>query len=180
VTGAVHSIAAPPPKERLLGMKLIVPMYLALVLFLASPCLAQTDSSQHVDSLPPRVLIAMGPSYLENAVSAIVKDSLRARGYEVAIVNNSVLGGQDRRLYRALILFSAVKESKLTRTAQKLMRSQEGPGEESNMLVCDVLGEPWKGGREAVSGVASATKRVKPEDIAVRVVANFDSIFVKK
>jgi hypothetical protein len=158
----------------------MIPLCLALALLLALPCHAQTDSSQHVDTLPLRVLIAMGPSYLENAVSAIVKDSLQARGYEVTIVSNSVLGAQDRRRYRAFILFSAVRESKLTRTAQKLMRSQDGPGQISNMLVCDVLGEPWKGGHEEMSGVASATQRVKPEDIAVRIVANFDSIFVKK
>jgi hypothetical protein len=161
-------------------MRPFVPIYLALGLFLVSQCPAQTDSAQHADTLPLKVLIAMGPSYLENAVSAIVKDSLQARGYEVTIVSNSVLGSQDRHRYRAFILFSAVRESKLTRTAQRLMRSQEGPGEASNMLVCDVLGEPWKGGHEEVSGVASATKRVKPEDIAARVVANFDSIFVKK
>lgn len=162
------------------GMRSIIPQCLALALFLAWPCPAQIDSSQHLDTLPLKVLIAIGPSYLENAVSAIVKDSLQARGYEVVIVNNSVLGAQDRRRYKAFILFSAARESKLTRAAQKLMRSQDGPGEASNMLVCDVLGEPWKGGHEEMSGVASATQRVKPEDIAARVVANFDSIFVKK
>jgi|GEM_PF-2659870 hypothetical protein len=161
-------------------MRFSLSFVFALPLCMAAPAFSQADSMQPRDTLPSKVLIATASSYLENAVSAIVKDSLRARGYEVTIADNGALAGLDRRRYRAVILFSAVKQSKLTRTASKFMRSQIGPGEESNMLVCNVLGEPWDGADERVSGIASATKRVDPAEIAARVVANFDNVVGRK
>ncbi len=146
------------------------------ILFCAMPALSQSDSTPSRDTLPLNVLIAMGTSYLEQAVSAIVKDSLQSRGYQVTIVNIKTLGRQNRRRYRAVILFNAVKSSQLTPVARKFVRSQEGPGGESNMLICDVDGEAWKGEREEVDAVASATVKMRPQEVAARVLTNFDAI----
>jgi menaquinone-dependent protoporphyrinogen IX oxidase len=163
-------------------MKLLIPLRVvaAVILACSAPIAAQTDSTLPDDTLPLSVLIAMGTSYMEKTVSAIVKDSLESRGYEVVIVDIATLGQQDRRQYRAVILFSAIKASQLTETARKFVQSQAGPGEESNMLVCNILGEAWKPGLRGMDAVASATKRVRPEDVAARIVANFESLVAKK
>ncbi len=146
------------------------------ILVSALPAFSQSDSTLPRDTLPLNVLIAMGTSYLEQAVSAIVKDSLQARGYQVTIVNIKTLGRQNRRKYRAAILFNAVKSSELTPVARKFVRSQEGPGAESNLLICDVDGEAWNGERQGVNAVASATVKMRPEEVAARVLMNFDAI----
>ncbi len=161
-------------------MKLSAAGLLLWVLFCVVPAWSQSDSTPPPDTtVPPRVLIAMGTSYLENAVSAIVKDSLAVRGYQVTIVDIKTLPSLDRRDFRAVILFNAVKSSVLTRTARQFVSSQAGPGVQSNLLICDVDGELWNGGGEAVNAVASATVKMRPVDIAARIVANFDKIVGK-
>lgn len=142
-------------------------------------CFSQTDSLMKPDTLPKRVLIAMGRSYMEKAVSAIVKDSLSARGYAVTVISMNALNEQERRNYRAIILFSAVSAAELTRTARKFVRSQEGIGEQSNMLICDVYGEQWNPRKEDLSAVASATRNVRPEVTAAKIISNFNAIVNK-
>jgi menaquinone-dependent protoporphyrinogen IX oxidase len=142
-------------------------------------CFSQTDSLMKPDTLPKKVLIAMGKSYMEKAVSAIVKDSLSARGYAVTIVSMKALNDQDRREYRAIILFSAVRAVELTEAAKKFIRSQEGIGEQSNMLICDVYGEQWNPRKEDFSAIASATKNVRPEITAAKIISNFNAIVNK-
>jgi menaquinone-dependent protoporphyrinogen IX oxidase len=163
-------------------MKLLIPLAVvaAVILACSAPVAAQTDSTAANDTLPLKVLIGMAASYMEKTVSAIVKDSLESRGYEVTIVDIATLAGQDRRLYRVVILFSAIKSSQLTQTARRFVQSQAGQGEESNMLVCNILGEAWQPGHRAMDAVAAATKRVRPEDIAARIVANFDGLVARK
>ncbi|HUI92041.1 MAG TPA: hypothetical protein VLX68_07330 [Chitinivibrionales bacterium] len=141
-------------------------------------CLAQTDSLKP-DTLPKQVLIAMGKSYMEKAVSAIVKDSLTARGYGVTIISIRTLNDRERRNYRAVILFNAVAAAKLTETAEKFVRSQEGIGQQSSLLICDIYGEQWNPRREDVSAVASATKTMRPEDTAAKIIANFNAMVNK-
>jgi menaquinone-dependent protoporphyrinogen IX oxidase len=131
------------------------------------------------DTLPKRVLIAMGKSYMEKAVTAIVKDSLIAHGYAVTVISGSALNDQDRRNYRAIILFNAVNAAKLTNAAKKFVRSQEGIGQQSNMLICDVYGEQWNPRKEDISAVASATKNVRPENTAAKIISNFNAIVNK-
>jgi menaquinone-dependent protoporphyrinogen IX oxidase len=145
----------------------------------SAACFSQTDSLMNPDTLPKRVLIAMGKSYMEKAVSAIVKDSLTARGYAVTVISINALNDQERRNYRAIILFNAVSAAELTRTARKFVRSQEGIGQQSNMLICDVYGEQWNPRKEALSAVASATKNVRPEDPAQKIISNFNAIVNK-
>jgi hypothetical protein len=142
-------------------------------------CFSQTDSLLKPDTLPKSVLIATGKSYMEKAVSAIVKDSLSARGYAVNVVSIKTINAQDRRNYRAVILFNAVSAAELTSAARKFVRSQEGAGQQSNMLICDVYGEQWNPRREDLSAVASATKNVRPEETAAKIISNFDAIVNK-
>ena len=142
-------------------------------------CFSQTDSLMKPDTLPKRVLIAMGKSYMEKAVSAIVKDSLSARGYAVTVISVNALNDQDRRNYRAIILFNAVSAAELTLAARKFVRSQEGIGQQSNMLICDVYGEQWNPRKEDLSAIASATKNVRPEATAAKIISNFNAIVNK-
>ncbi len=154
--------------------------FFAIIFLLAFSGLGQTDSMPPGDTLPLNVLISMGSSYMEKAVSAIVKDSLELRGYNVTVIDNKTLAGQDRRLYRMVILFSAIKANRLTRTAEKFVRSQSGFGEESNLLICDILGQKWQPSRQSLDAVATATMRIRPEETASRILANFDSLAARK
>lgn len=155
-------------------------LFITAVVLCCMSGFAQTDSARLGDTLPNRVLIAMGESYTENAVSAIVKDSLEARGYQVSIVNIKTLADQDRRLFRVVILFSAVKENSLTPAAEKFVRSQSGPGRESNMLICDILGGTWSPGGNVIDAVAAATERVNPAETAQRILSNIDNVTIKR
>jgi menaquinone-dependent protoporphyrinogen IX oxidase len=150
-----------------------------IVMICCAACFSQSDSLMKPDTLPKRVLIAMGRSYMEKAVSAIVKDSLSARGYVVTVISIKTLNDQDRRNYRAVILFNAVSAVELTPAARKFVRSQEGAGQQSNMLICDVYGEQWNPRREDLSALASATKNVRPEETAAKIILNFDAIVNK-
>jgi hypothetical protein len=149
------------------------------VMICCAACFSQTDSLMKPDTLPKRVLIAMGKSYMEKAVSAIVKDSLSARGYAVTVISIKTLNDQNRRNYRAVILFNAVSAAELTPAARKFVRSQDGAGQQANMLICDVYGEQWNPRREDLSAVASATKNVRPEETAAKIISNFDAIVNK-
>jgi hypothetical protein len=97
----------------------------------------------------------------------------------VTIISIKTVGDQDRRNYRAAILFNAVNTAELTPAARKFVRSQEGSGQQSNMLICDVYGEQWNPHREDLSAVASATKNVRPEETAAKIISNFDAIVNK-
>jgi hypothetical protein len=156
---------------------------LCLSALIAAACctasFSQADSLMRPDTLPKKVLIAMGKSYMEKAVSAIVKDSLAARGYAVTVISIRALNDQERRTYRAVILFNAVSAAKLTEAARKFVRSQEGIGQQSNMLICDIYGEQWNPRREDVSAVASATKNVRPEETAAKIILNLNAIINK-
>jgi menaquinone-dependent protoporphyrinogen IX oxidase len=160
---------------------MIVAIRLSAIIVMAccAACFSQTDSLLKPDTLPKRVLIALGKSYVEKVVSAIVKDSLSARGYAVTVISINALNDQERRNYRAIILFNSVKAAELTRTARKFVRSQEGIGEQSNMLICDVYGEQWNPRKEDLSAVASATKNVRPEETAAKIISNFNAIVNK-
>jgi hypothetical protein len=157
-------------------MKVFLKALMPGLFFCATTCFSQTGSVTDPDAIPERVLVVMGNSYMEKAVSSIVKDSLTARGYGVDIVSKRKLNSQDKLNYRAVILFSAILAADLAEDAKKLIRSQEGAGRESNLLICTTYGEKWDTQKQNVSAVASATKTLKPEIVARKILSNFDAL----
>jgi hypothetical protein len=141
--------------------------------------LAAGAPSDSTAAIPNNVLIAMGASYLENAVSTIVKDSLGAAGYGVTIINAKNLNRQERRDFAAIILFNAVKSRELTQIARKFVKSIEGSPAESNLLICSVFGERWDNNTQGVNAVASATKTLNPNIMAGKVLAEVRLILGK-
>jgi hypothetical protein len=129
--------------------------------------------------VPNDVLIAKGNSYLENAVSAIIKDSLAAWKYDVTVISDRMLNKQDRRDYQAIILFRAIKSAALGPVSRKFVESLGKSTAESNLLICTVFGEKWKSGDQGADAVASATKTLRPGIVAAKILAEVRLILFK-
>jgi hypothetical protein len=157
-------------------MNVIIKALIAGLFFCAAACFSQIGSAAKPDTVAEKVLISSGNSYMEKAVSSIVKDSLAARGYTVDIVSKRNLNSQDRRNYRVIILFGAVRAADLSEAAKRFVRSLEGTGSASNLLICTIYGERWDTEKQDVNAVASATKTLKPDVVAGKILSNFNAI----
>jgi hypothetical protein len=160
-------------------MNIFVKAVLAGLVLYAGICFSQPSAKAKSDSIRAKVLISSGNSYMEKAVYSLVKDSLVARGYGVDIISNRKLTVQDRRNYFVIILFGAVRASDLTPDAKKFVRSQQGTGNESNLLICTIYGERWNTRKQDVNSVASATKTLKPDVVAGKILSNFNAIVAR-
>jgi hypothetical protein len=143
---------------------------------LAWSAFCQTDSARSPGASKVRILVAKGNSYMENEVAAIVKDSLTGRGYEVVTVPLKQLSGQNPREFKAAIIFHSVKSSGLSPAAKEYARLSEQYGTQSNLLVCNVLGEKWEKKDQEEASVTSATKTLKPKTVASKILSNLSSI----
>jgi hypothetical protein len=142
-------------------------------LFLFYSCsVAQTDSAAGEAAMPVKVLIAKGNSYLENAVAAMINDSLTAQGRQVTIIDLKKINNQNRGEFKVVVLFNAIKASTIGPTVSKFVRSTEDYGSGSNLLICNVYGDKWENKPSDVSAVTSATKTLKPGLVASKVLAN--------
>jgi menaquinone-dependent protoporphyrinogen IX oxidase len=151
-------------------------IFALLTAVLASSAFCQTDSVRSPGASKVRILLAKGNSYMENEVAAIVKDSLTDRGCEVVIVPLKQLNGQNPREFKATILFHSVKSSGLSPAAKEFVKLNEEYGTQSNLLVCNVLGEKWENKDQEEASVTSATKTLKPSAVASKILANLSSI----
>lgn len=115
-----------------------------------------------------KILLAKKGSYLENAVSRIIVDSLSSRGFIVNIIDVKSLADQDPNQYRASIIFSGIEGSRLfepvTQYKSNLSLSR------SNILICRVNGELWDDGKQGVDAVAAATRIFDPPTIALKIL----------
>jgi menaquinone-dependent protoporphyrinogen IX oxidase len=143
-----------------------------LALLAVCPAFAQPDSTASVKETPVKILIAQGESYLEKTVSSLIADSLSKTGCAVKIIALQDLNKQNRQDYSAIILFSAIKHDRINSAVNKYIKTTENYGTQSNLLICTVYGEKWQGKEPAVNAVTSATKTLKPENVAARVLSN--------
>ncbi len=148
----------------------------AVVFLLAN---AQTDSSSGKKTeLSKTVLIVKDDSYMENAVSQILSDSLIAKGFTITTLNMESLKSEEPGSYRASIIFNAIHSSKITGVVRSFARALSA--EQSNILICTVTGETWKEGKPLVDAVASATKNLNPVNVAGKILMYFNRIVETK
>jgi hypothetical protein len=137
--------------------------------------IADDDSlpSMHA-SIPKTVLIVKNDSYLENTVSAILKDSLSAQGYVIKMIPPASLTSEQPSNYRATFIMNAIKASKVSGIVRSYVRSQVS--ENSNILICTVYGEEWKSGLKRSDAVTSATTTLSPAGVAAKILSSFEKI----
>jgi hypothetical protein len=150
-----------------------------LLLVLASgvfPVMAGGQSAAGADSTAPSrgVLIVKRDSYLENTVSAIVKDSLSAKGFSVKIISPESLKDEQPADYRAAIVMSAIQSSKKNDIERSWAR-RFGAGQ-SNVIIFTVYGEEWKNGKAVGDAVAGATKKLNPAVVAAGLLERIGAI----
>jgi menaquinone-dependent protoporphyrinogen IX oxidase len=157
--------------------------FLFLFVALLLPCppsFAQPDSSMTSPITPRNILIAKGDSYLENTVAAMIVDSLSTSGTTVTIIPLNDLNKQNRLDYTVVVLFNAVKRGQINSAVNKYIKTTENYGTLSNLLICNVLGEKWKGKEASMDAVTTATKTLNPEPVASRVLANIRSVLQRE
>jgi DNA-binding response OmpR family regulator len=136
---------------------------------------AQNDSAlENKIERPAKVLIVHENSYLENAVTAILSDSLSLRGFAIKTISSALLNNEQSESYAATIIFNAVKASGLSGEVRSFARTLATA--QSNILICTVRGEEWKSGKLMTDAVAAATKTLNPGVIAARIIGLFDSL----
>jgi hypothetical protein len=158
-----------------------VRIYGLSLFFLVVPTVfSQPDSAAFVKEVPSKILIAKGNSYLENSVAALISDSLLSSECAVTIIPLQDLEKQNRNDYKVIILFNAIKRDRINSTINKYIKSTENYGTYSNLLICTVYGEKWKGKEAAMDAVTTATKTLNPELVASRVLGNIRLVLQKK
>jgi hypothetical protein len=120
------------------------------------------------------VLIAKSDSYLENAVSAILNDSLSLRGFSIKIIPLESLERQRSGNYRATIVMNAIQSSKEQRVVRAYTRALGA--DQSKILVFTVYGEEWKTGKIVGDAVAQATKKLNPAAIAAKILSRLEAM----
>jgi hypothetical protein len=124
------------------------------------------------------VQIIKNNSYLENAVAAIVSDSLSKRGCSVKFVELSRRGIDAAVISGTTIVFGAISErQKLDPLVRKYLSSQHG--ESSRNLIFSVYGEPWNDSLRRVDAITAATNALKPDDIAKKILVMLGTVSSK-
>jgi len=153
-------------------MKTLVACVLIAVLLVVRPCIAQLDSAANVKEGPVKILIAKTDTYLENAVAALISDSLSSPTCVVTSIRLQDLGKQNRQDYDVIVVFNAIKRGQINSAVHKYIQTTENYGTRSDLLICNVYGERWKGKETAEDAVTTATKTLNPDPVASRVLAN--------
>jgi hypothetical protein len=155
-------------------MKMVMHFFLfsAVALPGAMPAAAQADSTAFVKESPVKILIAKTDTYLENTVAALISDSLSSPSCIVTSIPLRTLSRQNRRDFTVIVLFNAVKQGQINSAVNKYIRSTENSQTPSNLLICTVYGEKWKGKETAADAVTTATKTLNPVLVAARVLTN--------
>ena len=151
-------------------MKTVAAFLTIAVLLAGRPAGGQSDSVASVKEASVRILIAKGHSYLENTVAALIADSLP--DYTVTAIPLEDLDKQNHGDFAVIVIFNAVKRDRINSAVRKYIRTTQEYGTLSNLLICTVYGEIWKGKEIAADAVTTATKTLNPEIVASRVLAN--------
>lgn len=118
------------------------------------------------------VLIAKGNSYLENAVTGIISDSLSRRLIKVRTSDLKSLKNAIPSTYNVVVIFNAVAASKLVTPVRNFIERSGDPGKNptSNVLICTVYGNRWDPENAPVDGVAGATQTLNIKAVANKVL----------
>jgi hypothetical protein len=143
-----------------------------MLLLIACPVFSQPDSAVSVSDGTVRILIAKGNSYMENTVAALISDSLPSPAYSVTAIPLQDLPKQNRQDFSVIVLFNAIKRDQINSAVNKYIKTTENYGTRSNLLICTVYGERWKGKEAAEDAITTATKTLNPGSVASRVLAN--------
>ena len=152
----------------------------SMLLSAAGATLAQPDSTMYIKEGPVKILIAKSDSYLENTVASLISDSLSSSTCIVTSIPLQDLAKQNRRDFTVIILFNAIKRDRINSAVNKYIKSTENSGTQSNLLICTVYGEKWRGKETATDAVTTATKTLNPELVASRVLANIRLVLQEK
>jgi hypothetical protein len=133
---------------------------------------AQPDSLRSFAPASDSVIIAKANSYLENQVAAILIDSLSVHGLKVGCVDIRKANRYRPDNYRAIIIFSGVKQGDLIAPVRSIMAASGNA--RSRVLVSTVYGERWGGAKPAVDAFTAATKTLQPGTIAGRILASLN------
>jgi hypothetical protein len=148
-------------------------LFTALGLFLTFASVDTTDTLKS-SATSRTVLIAKSDSYLENAVSAILSDSLSLRGFSIKLVSSESLEKERSGIYRAIIVMNAIQSSKLQNIERDFKRALGA--QQSKILVFTVYGEEWKTGKIIGDAVAQATKKLNPAAIAAKILSRLEAM----
>jgi len=148
-------------------------LFPALGLFLTFASVDTTDTLKS-SATSRTVLIAKNDSYLENAVSAILGDSLSLRGFSIKIISLEFLEKERSGNYRATIVMNAIQSSKEQSVVRAYTRALGA--DQSKILVFTVYGEEWKTGKVVGDAVTGATKTLNPAAIAEKILGRIEAI----
>jgi hypothetical protein len=140
----------------------------------------QTDTVAMHDTTHSRaVLIVKGNSYLENAVTKVIIDSLSRKRIDVNTIDLKTLNNAATAKYRTVVVFDAVKSSKLTRPVREFVdqSTDEYGNPASNVLICTVHGNLWNPKNATVDAIAGATRTLNPKVIAYNILKRIDTVF---
>jgi hypothetical protein len=154
--------------ERVRFLKLSRRLTVALISVGAFMAYAQTDSLRSSAPVSDSVLIAKSDTYLENAVAAILTDSLNRRGLKVRTIDIRKVNRPGTDDYRTIIVFNGVKSNDLVAPVRSLMTSSAA--RRAKVLISMVYGERWDGSQGAVDAFTAATKTLQPNVIARRIL----------
>jgi hypothetical protein len=130
-------------------------------------------------AVPRKVLIVKGDSYLENAVTKILLDSLGRKNITVETARIKKWSNENSASYTAIIVFSAIKVSKQSDPLTRKYMSTKSNDPTSNVMVCTVYGEKWDNTSEKVDAVSAATKTLKPPFIASNIFSFIADNYLK-
>lgn len=152
-------------------------IHTVLVLFVFFVFAQNNPDIQTEKSPPKNVLLVRGDSYLETAVGRILIDSLARKGFTVKTIGQKSLNSENSGGYRVIIIFNALKSAGLTAPVKKLIDATSKA--QSNVLISTVYGEPWDKNKQSADAVATATKTLNPEILAVKLLTYVNSIVEK-
>jgi hypothetical protein len=157
---------------------------LFLLLFIAGALMAkdgtQTDSSASQEVKQRKaILIAKGNSFLEEAVTKIIIDNFKSKGFRIKVSDIKELNAVVRKDYSVVLVFNAVKSSELAAPVKKFfsgIMDKEGNAE-SKILICSVYGELWDPKKAGVDAVTGPTRTLNPAVISEKIIQKIDAVF---
>jgi hypothetical protein len=138
---------------------------------LADAGVVDADTTKHV------ILVAHGGSGFEYAVTRELKEHYEGRDTVVRVIDPKQLRGVEREDYAAVVLMSAVDNSRLSREAERIvtrLRRRGSPPNRPVVLVATVRGEEWKEGVTVVDATTRATSKADAFEVANTLIRTLD------
>jgi hypothetical protein len=139
---------------------------------------APAASADTIDTERACLLIAKGPSGLEYNVAAEIKEHFENRGCSVETTESKKTPRFNLTTYRAVLVFDAVKKSRLTPPGRRILEQSERSEEDSRpiVFVSTISGRRWEGAKTKVDAVSAASDPGSAERIARRLIPQLQAI----